>query len=219
MVVTRFPPVDSADADGLLALGGDLEVASLLRAYRSGIFPWPLGDGTLAWFSPPERGILFSDAFHLSRSTKKALKRHAFQTTFNRACAEVIRACKDSPNRKGQRGTWITEEMALAYTELHKQGACQSCEVWRDGMLVGGLYGVTIGGMFAGESMFHQESHASKLALWALMERITELGLPGIDCQVVTPLLASFGAEELPRSAFMPLLKSALGRPAFRLER
>ena len=217
MAVLKFPSVETADEMGLLAVGGDLEVESLLLAYRSGIFPWPLSDdGTLTWFSPPMRTLLFLDRVHISRTLKKKLKSGEFTFSFNTAFVEVINACAVAKNRKGQFGTWITEEMVEGYIELHHAGYAHSVECSveckRGSRLVGGLYGVSIGGMFAGESMFYHETDASKLALCVLVERLREQGVEWIDCQQTTPLLSSFGAEEVERSRFIALLSESLGR-------
>lgn len=215
MVIQAFPPVESAGPDGILAIGGDLEPESLLLAYSSGIFPWPLDDEFLAWFAPPKRAVLFQDSFHISRTLQKVIRRGEFEVTFNRDFAAVIAACAELKNRRDQDGTWITQDVIAAYMELHAHGHAQSIETRRDGELVGGLYGVTIGGMFAGESMFYREPNASKVALFTLMLRLAELGIKWIDCQVITPHMKEMGARLIPRRHFMDLLAESLLRPSF----
>lgn len=212
MVIRQFPPVEDADDNGLLAVGGDLEIDSLLCAYRSGIFPWPLlGEDLLTWFAPPSRALLFLDRFHVSRSLKRRRNTSNYEIVFDRNCAAVIDACADAA-RRGMRGTWITPDMRGAYTELHRAGYCHSVECYRGGQLVGGLYGVAIRGMFAGESMFFRESDASKLCLWRLVEHLKERGAQWIDCQQMTPFFRGCGAVEVPRPEFMTLLREALQR-------
>lgn len=217
MVIRDFPSPEESDPQGLLGIGGDLEVETLLNAYAQGIFPWPLNDGTLAWFSPPERFLLFFDQFHVPERLKRLKRQQRYQITFNRACPEVIRQCRVARNRKRQSGTWITKAMEQAYCDLHAAGFCQSCEVWRENHLVGGVYGVSIGRMFAGESMFHREPNTSKIALCSLVEELARLGVRWLDCQVRTPLLEHFGARSIPRHDFLQLLGEAVGHPRLRL--
>lgn len=210
MTILAFPPVEDADEHGLLALGGDLEVDSLLLAYRSGIFPWPLDEETLAWFSPPQRTVLFLDRLHVSQSLRKEQRRAKCTFAFDRNFPEVIARCAEVKNRGKQRGTWITPQVVSAYCDFHAAGYCHSVECYDDEELVGGLYGVSLGGMFAGESMFYRRPNASKLAFLYLCEHLRERKIPWIDCQVMTPFLKSFGAEEIPRKKFLALLSEGL---------
>lgn len=207
MVISAFPPLKLASPDGLLAVGGDLEIESLLLAYTSGIFPWPIDEETLAWFSPPKRALLFLNEFHISRSLSKLVRKNPFKITFDRDFASVIAACADV--KRGS-GTWITSEMQAAYLEFHHAGFAHSVEVWNQDRLVGGLYGVSIAKMFAGESMFHLESDASKVALVYLVEHLKGRAIEWIDCQVMTPLFKSFGARMIEREQFLKLLQRAL---------
>ena len=209
MTISQFPPLDTADEDGLLAIGGDLDVDSLLLAYRSGIFPWPLNSEILAWFSPPKRAVLFFNELHISKSLEKSLRHSDYEIAFDRNTARVIRSCSEAKNRKGQRGTWITKDMVHAYIRLHEAGYCHSVEYYKQGELQGGLYGVRIGGFFAGESMFHIKRDASKICLLNLVERLKSEGMSWLDCQAMTPLLASFGAREIERDQFLELLSTA----------
>ena len=213
MTVLEFPSVEEADEDGVLCVGGDLEVESLLLAYRSGIFPWPVSAKyPIVWFAPPKRALLFLDDVHISRSL--ARKRDDTCTFhIDRDFPEVIRACAAAKNRRLGPGTWITPAMVEAYIELHRRGWCHSVECWIDGELAGGLYGVSIGKFFAGESMFYRKPNASKLALWYLTEWLREQGAEWIDCQQLTPLLKSFGAREVSRAEFMELLRTAVESP------
>jgi len=212
MVIAAFPPVGDADEDGLLAVGGDLEIPSLLLAYRNGIFPWPLNARLLAWFAPPERGVLFFDRFHVPRSLRRERARSSLEFRIDTAFEEVIAACATVPRARGPAGTWITPAMVRAYTALHRAGHAHSFEAWADGELVGGMYGVSINGMFAGESMFFTRSGASKLTLWFAVEHLMSRGATWLDCQMVTPVLGVLGAEEIPRAEFLELLQRALTR-------
>lgn len=207
MTVTHFPPTHLADEHGLLAVGGDVEVDSLLLAYRSGIFPWPLQPDVLTWFAPPYRAILEVERFMVSRSMKRFLKRHHFSLYLNRDFEQVIASCQGSPNRGTQTGTWITDELVEGYIALHRAGYAHSVECYEGSELVGGLYGVSVGAMFAGESMFHTKDNASKLCLCFLIEWLRRREVPWLDCQVLTPLTESFGAHEVPRPEFEDLLK------------
>lgn len=216
MVIERFPPIESANEDGLLGLGGDLEVRSLLLAYRQGIFPWPLSPfHPVAWFSPNPRGVLCFKDLHISHSLKKFLKKEIFTVTFNQDFSKVIMNCAFSPHRKNQKGeksneTWITNDLALAYIEMHYAGHAYSVEVWNQkNELVGGLYGVSINKFFSGESMFFIEPNASKVALVTLMHHLHKQGIDWIDTQMATPLLKSMGAKEIPRKEFITWLKTA----------
>lgn len=203
-----FPPVHHAE-DGLLAVGGDLREERLLLAYRSGIFPWYSEGEPLLWWSPDPRMVLFPGEFHCSQSLRRVIKRGLFQVTLDRAFPAVIRACGDTP-RPGQDGTWITPEMEAAYVGLHDQGHAHSIECWHEGRLVGGLYGVAIGGCFFGESMFSHRDNASKVAMFALTQAARAWGIPLIDCQVANPHLLSLGAREISRKTFCQLLRDGL---------
>jgi leucyl/phenylalanyl-tRNA---protein transferase len=218
MVVEAFPPVDAADEYGLLAIGGDLDVDSLLLAYKSGVFPWPIERRILTWFAPPRRAILRLEDFHVPRSLKREFKRREWTFSIDQAFPEVIKACAQSKNRKGQRGTWIIPPMVKAYLDLHRSGYAHSVECWFQGELSGGLYGVALGRMFAGESMFYNRPNASKLAVCHLVEELKRQEVEWLDCQVMTPLFKSFGAVEVTREDFMKMLAQALRRPDIKLE-
>lgn len=211
MAIIDFPPVELADENGLLAVGGDLEEESLYLAYRSGIFPWPiLADGVLAWFAPKRRAIVFLEDFHIPERLARKRRRAEYTFRIDTSFETVIRSCAESPNRRGQQGTWITEEMIEAYIAFHHAGWSHSIECFHDEKLVGGLYGVAMGKMFAGESMFYIESDASKLCLCFLVEYLRERGVEWFDCQQMTPLLEQFGAVEVDRGFFMELLRGAV---------
>jgi leucyl/phenylalanyl-tRNA--protein transferase len=204
-----FPAPEDADASGLLAVGGDLSSERLLEAYRLGIFPWFSGDEPILWWSPDPRLVLDLNDFKISRSLRKTIKKNIFRVTFDRAFSEVMRACASVP-RDGQRGTWITKEMQKAYAELHKLGYAHSVEVWISDELAGGLYGVSLGRAFFGESMFHRKADASKVALAALVARLKAWNFHFIDAQMTTAHLLSLGAKELPRRIFLRRLRQAL---------
>jgi leucyl/phenylalanyl-tRNA--protein transferase len=210
-----FPPVEEADEDGFLAWGGDLEPETLRLAYQSGIFPWPMENLPFLWFAPPERAILRVNDFHISRSLQKLLRQKSWQLRIDTNFQAVIKACARAP-RPGQDGTWITRDMQRAYCRLHQSGEAHSVEVYLENELVGGLYGVNWGGYFAGESMFHQVSGASKIALVFLVEHLQKQGVTWIDCEVLNPLFESFGAVEISRDEFMQMLKAALKEPAIK---
>lgn len=210
-----FPPPDNAEPDGLLAVGGDLSSERLLVAYKLGIFPWYSADQPILWWSPDPRLILEPGQFHFSRRLRQILKRGTFQVTFDKAFIQVIGACASVP-RKGQKGTWITPEMAEAYIRLHELGFGHSAESWLDGKLVGGIYGVSLGRCFFGESMFSYKSNASKVALAVLVERLKAWGFHMIDAQVTTRHLIRLGAKEVPRRLFLKRLEKALGFPTRR---
>lgn len=210
MSIVAFPPIGDADEHGLLAVGGDLEPDSLLLAYRSGIFPWPLDEHILAWFAPPQRALLFFDRIHIAKSLQKERRRKEFTFAFNRNFEAVVAQCAEMKNRGAQQGTWITEGIQEAYIRLHQLGYCHSIETYHDGELVGGLYGVSIGSMFAGESMFYRRPNASKLALLHLCDYLQSRGATWLDCQVMTPHLKQFGAIEVPRDEYMNLLRTAI---------
>ena len=210
-----FPPPDYADPSGLLAVGGDLSCERLLEAYRLGIFPWYSDDQPILWWSPDPRLVLKLDEFKVSRSLRKTLKKDVFKVTLDRAFEEVIRGCASAP-REGQRGTWITKEMQQAYIELHGLGYAHSVETWWGEELVGGLYGVSLGKAFFGESMFHRRTDASKVALAVLVETLQSWGFHFIDAQMTTEHLLRLGAANMPRRIFLKRLQSALRHPTKR---
>lgn len=210
MTITSFPPVDSADEDGLVAIGGDLKPASLLLAYRSGIFPWPFDEEILTWFAPPKRAILFLDEFHISRRLKRELAHGSFTTAIDRNFLAVIKHCAEIKNRGSQGGSWITEEIVEAYHNLFLKGVCHSFETYQGEQLVGGMYGVQIGRFFAAESSFYRVSNASKVAMIAMVEYLRSQSITWFDCQVLTPFSESFGAREISREEYMKLLSSTL---------
>ena len=196
-----FPPVHLAEPDGLLAIGGDLSSERLLLAYRSGIFPWYEGDRIL-WWSPDPRFVLYPEELVVSKSMKSLLKKNAFRFTVNNAFPEVIRHCK-TVRRPGQDSTWITEEVEKAYMGLFNMGVAYSAEVWEGERLVGGLYGLKMGGIFFGESMFSLVSNASKYAFISFVEQLNKTGVELIDCQVYTDHLKSLGARMIDREIFI----------------
>jgi leucyl/phenylalanyl-tRNA---protein transferase len=210
-----FPPPDYADPSGLLAVGGDLSNERLLEAYRVGIFPWYSDDQPILWWSPDPRLVLDLKDFKISRSLRKTLKKQVFQVTFDRAFEEVIQACAVVP-RAAQNGTWITEEMREAYINLHGLGYAHSVESWFGGKLAGGLYGVSLGKSFFGESMFHVKTDASKVALATLVEKLKSWDFHFIDSQMTTEHMVRLGAKELPRRIFLKRLQSALRHPTRR---
>lgn len=204
----RFPDVKSADPEGLVAVGGDLTPQRLILAYKQGIFPWYSPAQPILWWSPDPRGIVPLEEFHIGRTLRKILKQKIYEIKIDSAFEEVINAC--SVRNGGHEYGWITEDMIFAYTDLHKLGYAHSVETWRDGVLVGGLYGVAIGGLFAGESMFYRESNASKVALSALVERMKTRGYALLDCQMVTETTEQVGAIEISREEYLKRLKNAL---------
>ena len=199
----KFPEVAQASPEGLLAIGGDLSVERLLLAYRSGIFPWFDKTQPILWWSPDPRFVLFPEKLKISKSMKQLFNRKAFDITYNTCFDKIIEECSKI-KRKGQKGTWITSEMIKAYTKLHELGFATSVEVWLEGELVGGLYGVDLkNGIFCGESMFSKMSNASKYGFIAFIQ---DTNFKLIDCQVFTEHLASLGAEEINRKAFLSYL-------------
>ncbi len=203
-----FPPVEEAMADGLLAMGGDLSIERLLAAYRKGIFPWY--DGRLPlWWSPNPRFILLPSELKVSRSMKPIFNKNIFRFTTNKAFAQVIQHCKET-KREGQDGTWITDEVEKAYNLLHQLGHAHSAEAWHDGQLVGGLYGIRMGRVFFGESMFSKQSNASKFAFIKYVQQLQKEEVQLIDCQVYTEHLESLGAKMIMRQQFIQLLEHLL---------
>jgi leucyl/phenylalanyl-tRNA--protein transferase len=205
---SRFPDPRTGPGDAPLAWGGDLHPATLLDAYRHGIFPWPGGDGTVFWWSPDPRAVIPLDGLRVSRSLRRSLRDGNLRCTVDKAFPAVVAACADRPGE----GTWITPRLRAAYRGLHDRGFAHSVETWEraTGRLVGGLYGVTLGGAFMGESMFHRVPDASKVALVTLVERLRQRGFLLLDAQVPTVHLRSLGAVELARAEFLGLLERAL---------
>ncbi|WP_336298519.1 MULTISPECIES: leucyl/phenylalanyl-tRNA--protein transferase [Zeaxanthinibacter] len=201
-----FPPVEKANSEGLLAVGGDLSADRLLLAYRNGIFPWFNEDSLILWWSPDPRMVLFPGELKISKSLKRTLKKNLYTVSRNRSFADIIQQCAAVP-RPGQGGTWITSGMQEAYIELHQRGIAVSYEVWKEKELVGGLYGLQLGKVFCGESMFSTASDASKVALVQLVRDCRENGIELIDCQVYTSHLESLGAREIPREEYLKYLK------------
>jgi leucyl/phenylalanyl-tRNA--protein transferase len=200
--VDAFPDPRGADGEGLVAVGGDLCVERLLLAYDSGIFPWFSEENPELWWSPDPRAVLFPENLHISRSMSRWLLTHEFTVTWNRAFPEVMQGCAEERCD----GTWILPEMIESYTELNRQHHAHSLEVWSGADLVGGIYGVHRGGLFAGESMFHRVDNVSKFALIKLVQTLHTLGVELIDVQLMTPHLASMGAVEIPREHYLELV-------------
>ena len=201
-----FPPVQEASSEGILAFGGDLSPERLLLAYRNGIFPWFEEDQPILWWSPNPRMVLFLDELIISKSMRNILNRKTFQVTFNQNFREVISHCQKI-KRDGQNGTWITNEMIEAYCKLNELGIAKSVEVWQNDQLVGGLYGIDLGHVFCGESMFSTISNASKVAFIALVKQLEESNYKLLDCQVYNEHLESLGCREIDRIDFMEILK------------
>lgn len=208
---TPFPPLAAAlkEPNGLLAIGGDLSAERLLSAYRQGVFPWFSGSEPILWWSPDPRMVLFPEELKISASLTRRLKKKDYEVRFDTAFRDVMLACATAP-RPGQSGTWITEEIVNGYCSLHELGYAHSVEIWMDGKLAGGLYGVAIGRMFYGESMFHHVRDASKLALVHLVWHLQKKGFGMIDCQMKTAHLARFGAKEVSRDTFMQKLTACV---------
>lgn len=199
-----FPPVSEAE-EGIVAVGGDLSPERLMLAYRSGIFPWFNEDDPIIWWSPDPRFVLFPQKLYLSKTTQRIFRNHTFEISYNQDFAGVINHCKHVP-RDGQDGTWITKEMKAAYVRLHELGHAKSIEVWEQGRLVGGMYGINLGNVFSGESMFSLVSNASKIALITFIRDFQNSGGQLFDCQVHSEHLAGFGAEEIPREGYLKFL-------------
>lgn len=210
-----FPPPHLAEREGLLAIGGDLSVSRLLMAYRMGIFPWYLEDDPIIWWSPDPRLVLYPKEYRISRRLKRRIRKGDFVVTFDRAFERVISECAEVREENGQ-GTWIVPEMKTAYCKLHVAGFAHSAETWQDGELVGGLYGVSLGRSFFGESMFTRTSDASKVAFAALVGQLERWGFSLIDCQVKTEHLMRFGAREIPRRHFLKQLAATLKHTTFK---
>ncbi|SFN84282.1 leucyl/phenylalanyl-tRNA--protein transferase [Paenimyroides ummariense] len=204
-----FPNVETAHSSGIVAFGGDLSTERLILAYKSGIFPWFEDGEEITWFAPEERMVLFLNQLKISKSTRNIINRNIFKVTFNTAFKKVITNCQQV-KRNGQLGTWITDEMLEAYAKLHELGYAKSVEVWQDNELVGGLYGIDLGHIFCGESMFSIVSNASKIAFIHLTNKLKADNYQLIDCQVYNDYLAQLGCEEIPRDLFMQILNKEL---------
>ncbi len=208
-----FPPGELAREDGLLAVGGDLRPERLLLAYRQGIFPWYNPGDPILWWCPDPRLILEPEKLHVSRRLRRTLARSPFRITFDQAFSEVIRACAQVRLERGE-GTWLTDEMIQAYIQLHRMGYAHSVEAWQEGMLAGGVYGVAMGRVFFGESMFHRVTNASKAAFVALVNQLRIWDFAMVDCQVVTRHLKSFGARTIPRREFLRMISCLVVQPS-----
>ena len=202
----NFPNPSLADPEGLLVVGGNLEPETLLSAYQQGIFPWFDEDTPILWWSPDPRAILEFENLYISKRLARTIRTNKFQVTFNQDFDAVVKGCTYRP----EEGTWITPEVANAYGEFHRRGHAHSVEVWQQGILVGGLYGVAIGGLFAGESMFSTVSDASKIALVALVSRLKEKGYQLFDLQIINEHTATMGATEIPRGDYLARVKTAI---------
>lgn len=207
-----FPDAALADPSGLLGVGGDLTPERLILGYRSGIFPWFSRGQPILWWSPDPRMVLPLDALEVPRSLAKRIRQHRYTITLDQRFSDVIRACADTP-RPGQAGTWLTPTMITAYEHLFALGYAHSCEAWLDGELVGGLYGIAVGGFFSGESMFAWAPDASKIAFVTWMRQLTRWGFTFVDCQVYTEHLARFGASEIARDDYLAAIAPLFGRP------
>jgi leucyl/phenylalanyl-tRNA--protein transferase len=204
---TNFPSIDEVTEEGILALGGDLQPERLLKAYQNGIFPWYSEGEPIIWYCPNPRMVLFFDQLKISKSMRSILKKDRFKITYNQNFEQVISNCKTIDRNDGL-GTWITDAMKAAYINLHKMGIAKSVEVWQNHELVGGLYGVDLGHIFCGESMFSKESNASKFAFVKLVEKLQKENYKLLDCQVYNDHLASLGAGEISREHFLSILKA-----------
>ena len=206
-----MPDPSQAREDGLVAVGGDLSVERLLEAYQSGLFPWSADP--ITWWSPDPRGVLPVGAVHVSRSLARTLRRAPYTVSFDQNFSAVIRACAEVP-RSGASSTWISPQLLQAYEQLAQAGHAHSVECWQEGRLVGGVYGVCVGGFFAGESMFHRADDASKVALVHLDRHLAHRGFTLLDCQMVTSVTRSLGATEIPRADYLERLSRAVGQPS-----
>ncbi len=209
-----FPPPECSEPDGILAVGGDLSPERLIEAYTHGIFPWYSSETPILWWSPDPRFVIYPAEVKVSKSMRQVLKRKVFDIKFDTSFRDVITAC--SGKRRHEKGTWITPEMIEAYVALHKMGFAHSIEAWRDGKLAGGLYGVSLGGMFFGESMFTRESNASKAAFIVLAGNLLRLGFDLIDSQVYTDHMDSLGAVDMDREEFLKIVKRSVKRETYR---
>jgi leucyl/phenylalanyl-tRNA--protein transferase len=209
----RFPPAELASPDGLLAVGGDLRVERLLEAYRHGIFPWYNDDQPILWWSPDPRAVLFPDQLHISRSLKRTMRLGGFTVTLDTRFRDVMQGCAGPRPQYPDGGTWITEEMMEAYVRLHELGYAHSVEAWQEGQLVGGLYGVALGGIFFGESMFTRVPDASKVALVSLVRQLQAWDFRIFDCQQPSRHIKMLGAEDISRRDFLDHLADALTLP------
>ncbi len=206
-----FPPPQLASKEGIIAIGGDLDIDRLLLAYQTGVFPWYAEGEPIMWWSPDPRLVLFPDEIRISRTLKKVLRKNQFRVTMDTGFERVISECAGT--RHDEEGTWIVDDMIDAYINLHRAGYAHSVEVWQDENLAGGLYGVSLGGTFFGESMFTNISNASSVGLVKLIEYLKSISINLIDCQVKTDHLIRFGAREIPRSRFLKLLKLSVNQP------
>ncbi len=206
-----FPEPEDAEPSGLLAIGGDLSIDRLLLAYKSGIFPWFSDGDPIMWFSPDPRLVLFLDDLYISSKLKKVIRSNVFEVRFDTSFEDVIARCSKT-DRRGQDGTWITDDMVKAYVGLHEQGYAHSVETFFEGNLVGGLYGVSLGGAFFGESMFFEMANASKVALYHLVEKLRLWDFDFIDSQVPNDHMKSLGGSELERGGFLRILENSLGK-------
>jgi leucyl/phenylalanyl-tRNA--protein transferase len=207
-----FPPPEGASSDGLVAVGGDTRPERLVLAYSQGIFPWPHQGLPLLWFSPDPRFVIRFDKAHVGRSLRKRVRAEPYEIRVDTAFEAVLDGCSSTP-RPGQDGTWITDEIRLGFLALHERGIAHSIETYRDGELVGGLYGVSIGKSFCGESMFAHATDASKIAMVSLLGNLAHWEFHFVDCQVHTEHLARFGAEQVPRPRFLEMLRNAVAAP------
>jgi leucyl/phenylalanyl-tRNA--protein transferase len=205
----RFPDPRLADEEGLVAIGGDLSVERLLLAYRSGIFPWTIDP--ITWWSPDPRGIIELDGFHLSRSLSRVIQKGGFEVTMNRAFKAVMEGCAEPA--RGRRTTWISPDFIGAYTQMHERGHAHSLECWQNARLVGGIYGVSVGGFFAGESMFHRVSNASKIALYHLVGHLRRRKFMLFDVQMLTPITQQLGGTNIRREVYLKRLAAAVAEP------
>ncbi len=202
-----FPPVENADAKGLLAVGGDLSTKRLKLAYKNGVFPWFNEDSLILWWCPDPRMVLFPEKINISKSMRKVMNSGKFRLTKNTCFEEVLNQCA-TVKRTDQEGAWITADMKEAYMKLHQKGLAKSYEVWEDGNLVGGLYGIDLGHVFCGESMFSTSPNASKFAFISLAQELKNKSYDLIDCQLYTKHLESLGAEEISRKEFLEILRA-----------
>ena len=203
-----FPPISETSPDGILAVGGDFSTNRLLLAYQNGIFPWFNDNEPILWWCPPQRMVLFFDELKISHSMRNTINKNIFKVTFNKEFQAVLLGCQNT-KREGQVGTWLSNDMIASYCKLHEMGKAMSVEVWQNTELVGGLYGVDLGHIFCGESMFSKTSNASKIAFISLVNYLKENNYKLLDCQVYNDHLNSLGCREIPRDEFLTILKDA----------